>query len=561
MSSAASVAAYVPPQNRQSRFQRNLASAVRDGRLSCGVESHHQTRAWTDPATQRRFTDVERKPLRVLYDMMMPEQTAKCACLKAACEAQWNRNFHGAYTTTAIAPGSYTKGLDSRGSAPKKVYSVRYTLKPDELKFLASRFPEWFFVCISSSAHDHPIAHASTRIAAERLLDRMPRGTPEEPKVYVDLHGNPGANASYMLRHPGVRIITVVEAVTPKDYIRMAVKWGDELDAQGRVRWIRSSIRDIGLGNCPGLTGVKIDAFISIHTLYYYDQSEVVRLLALYRCPLHAVQHRFEKPAGTMNNGEQTYVKRMRSTQCIVYQSNVLTGGMYDHPDNNVWFDHDSLTWGEDGIGWDHNLLCDETYRTMIVYVPRVQCEMSVSCLSHSGVLTRTELPPNPNLTAQSQVEIAKTNTVTIRLLGASCTTPIESHHVSFFGDMRKAALGKARTAQQYKDHVSRCKIQLASREKTEKLCMDAQQLDEIARFSFFIDLPDQFTNDKILFDSNYATTIAAHALGRDGQVVTIAVRGMKILCNMLLAAADSTTVTKAAVRAGRSVLTDLNAR
>lgn len=559
MSSAASVAAYVPPP-RQSRFQRNLSSAVRDGRLSCGVEAHHQTRAWLDQETQRRFTDVERKPLRVLYDMMMPEQTAKCQCLKAACEAQWNRNFHGAYTTTAIAPGSYTKGLDSKSSNPKKVYSVRNTLKPDELKFLAGRFPEWFFVCISNSAHDHPIAHASTRIASERLMDRLPRGTVQDPLVYVDLHGNPGGNESYMARNPGIKIITVVEAVTPKDYIRMAVKWGDERDALGQVRWVRSSIRDIVAPSSP-LADMRIAGFISIHTLYYYDQSEVVRLLSHFRCPLHAAHHRFSAVSGTLNNGEQAYVKRVRGSQTIVYQTNVLTQSMYDHPDNDVWFKYDSLTCGDDGVGWDHNLLCDETYRTMIVYVPRVQCEMSTSCLTHAGTLNRTALPRNPNLTAQSQSDIARTNTVVIRVCDVVCTTPIESNHVAFFGDMRKHALGKARTAAQYSDHVSRCKIQLASREKTTGLSMDAQQLDEIARFSFFIDLPDQYSSNRSLFSAHYATIIAAHALSRDGQVVHVAVRGMHILCNMLLAAADSNGVSKALVKAGRSALNDLRAK
>lgn len=565
MSSAASVAAYVPPP-RQSRFQRNLREAVCEGRLSCGVEAHHRVRSWVDPATQRRFTDVERKPLYDLYDMMMPQQVAKCSCLKSACEAQWNRNFHGAYTTTAISPGSYTKGLDCPGSVPKKVYSVPFTLKPDALKYLISRFPEWFFVCRFAGSHDHPIAHISTRIAGERIMDKLRRGTAANPLVYVDLNGNPGANESYMLRNPGLIIHTAVEAVTPKDYVRQVIKWGPQFKADGSARWHQISVRDIGYAIAGPFVGMKIDGFISIHTTYYYDNAEIVRMLSAYRCPLYSAMHRFELNCGEMNNGEMRYDKRIRGTTSSVYQTNVATGGTYYHPDNSVWFDCDSFTVGDDGVGWDANLLCDETFIFTIVYCPAVQCHMSEKCLTHAGVLPTTELRSDPSHSAQSQSSIMATNEVRVNLCGVTSTCPISSHHVNFFGAMRTAMIGKSRTTKQLADHISRCKIQAADKTKNRGMLIECQQLDSIARQSFWIDFADQHGADRLMIGRSYATVINADALYREGGSHVLR-NTMTTLASMVLTAADClahtdpTGITKAVVKSSRAGLTNFNLR
>jgi hypothetical protein len=492
--------------------------------------------------------------------MMMPQQLAKCDCLKRACEAQWNRNFHGAYTTTAISPGAYTKGLDCPGSVPKKVYSVPFSLKPDVLKYLISRFPEWFFVCRYAGTHDHPIAHISTRIAGERIMDKLVRGTPANPRVYIDLNGNPGANESYMARNPGIVIHTAVEAVTPKDYVRQVVKWGPQFNAAGQPRWHNISIRDIGLNIAGPFVGMVVHGFVSIHTTYYYDQAEIVRLLAAFRCPMYSAMHRFELHSGELNNGEQRYEKRERSSLTYVYQTNVATGAVYYHPDNRVWFDHDSLTVGEDGIGWDGNLLCDETFNFTIVYCPAVQCHMSEKCLSYAGVLKTTELDKDPSHSAQSQALIAATNEVRVTLCGVTSTAPIQSSHVAFFGNMRTAVVGRARTSRQYMDHVSRCKIQAADKTRNKGLIIDAQQIDSIARLSFWIDFGDQVGADKIMIGSSYAQVIAADALYQQGGTHVLR-NTMNTLASMLLTVADLHPVSKVVARAGRAGLLEFNKR
>lgn len=557
MSSAASVAAYVP--HALSRFQKNLRAALSEGRLQCNSESHHRMRFWVDPASGRRFNDVERKPLRELYDMMMPGQIAKCPCLKAACEAQWSRNFHGQYTTVAIAPGSYTKGLGDANSSPKKVYSLRFTLKPDDAKFLISRFPEWFFVTLTAASHDHPRSHASTRIAGERLLDKLRRGTAAEPLVYVDLYGNPGANESYMARNPGIVIITIVEAITPKDYIRRCVKWGPEFDAQGVPRWYNYHVRDLALHMPSFMTDRAISGFISIHTVYYFDKTEIVRLLDAYKCPMYLAQHRFEGNSGELAGGEQTWVKRKRSSTTEIYQTNVRTGACYDHPDNSFWFEHDSLTSGEAGIAWDANMLCDETYVFTVVPCPRIQCMMSTRCLAHAGVLKGPHLDRNVRKLAQTQQAIANENTMRVTLCGVEVSAPIETHHVAFFGDMRKTAIGKRRTPGQLSDHITRCKIRAASLSQ-KGFEIDAQQLDDIANFSFMIDYNDQLGGDSLMYGNQYAGIILSDSLYTStGTCVTR--KTANLLMKMVLAAVDATTVGKMVTAAGRLAVAEFNAK
>lgn len=491
--------------------------------------------------------------------MMMPDQIAKCTCLKQACEAQWNRNFHGAYTSTAISPGSYKKGLDCANGTPKKVYSLRFTPKPDVMKFLISRFPEWFFVALSAGTHDHPVAHTSTRIAGERILDKLARGTVAEPLVYVDLYGNPGANESYMARNPGIIIISIVEAITPKDYVRKVVKWGPQFAADGTPRWYNYHVRDLALHMPEFMTRRTISGFISIHTVYYFDKTEIVRLLDAYKCPLHLAQHRYDGAGGSLNNGEQTWVKRAGASVDYIYQTNILTGAVYDHPDNSVWYEHDSFTDGEAGVAWDANLLCDDTYYFIVVPCPRVQCEMSTKCLTHRGVIKGARIDPNPSKRAQTQGQIASQNEMRITLCGVTSTAPIQTHHVAFFGDMRKAVIGKPRTSAQLADHITRCKIAAASKSK-HGFDIDAQQLDDIAQFSFMIDYCDQLNADKVMFGNKFMGVITSDSLYvKTGSCV--ARKTAHILIKMVLAAVDATTPGRMLTRAGHAGIAEFNTK
>jgi len=436
-------------------------------------------------------------------------------------------------------------------SNPKKVHCLNYSLNPRQFKFLVERFPEWHFVTRRSGTHDHPVSHTSTRIAAERLLDKLPRGTAASPKVYYDLHGNPSANEAYCRRHPEIRVVTIVELVTPRDYVRSSQKWGPEFAADGTARWITSSIRDFGLN--PANHHIKIDGFISINTTYYYDQAEIAQLLAVFKCPYHALMHKFDKHFGDINDGEQHYEVRKQGSQNIVHQRNVLTGESYEHPNNTYWFEHDSFTWGAHGVGWDSHTITDELYHFIAVYCPAVQCRMSARCQDHAGVFD-VVIPQHERATkkAQTQDEIANTRTVTIDFGSAKTRFAIRPQLVPFFGEMRSAVVHRARTSSQFADHVSRCKIKSKSIMATTSLQIEAQEIDDISLYSFFIDFQDQFGSAHGMMSQTIGNTIAADLLYREGAGYVS--RGcFRALSSMLLAASDSKNIVQAVTRAGRA--------
>jgi hypothetical protein len=268
--------------------------------------------------------------------------------------------------------------------------------------------------------------------------------------------------------------------------------------------------------------------------------------------------HRFEERSGTMNNGEQVYVIRSSGSQDIVYQTNVLANSQYSHPDNAPWFNYDSYTNGEHGIGWDINMLCDGTFKFTIVYCPAVQCRMSARCADHAGVLRNEALPiVEGGESAVSQAYIAETNVVSMKLCGVTSTMPIDAHLVKFFGDMRTAVAASPRTAAQYKDHVSRCRRAISSVMAERKITVDPQVFANLARFSFYIDFDDQFQNDKSMMGISFARTINADSLYREGGAhVTRAT--MAALIEMCLQASTAKNTVQAVAMATRTGLQHL---
>jgi len=549
-----------PPRNTTNKLVDSLIKARNRGAVECILPNHHKFEYF--PATDgsgQTWSRVVRKDVRVLYDSMMPGESAKCACLKSACEAQWGRNFHGRRTTCAIAPGSYTKGLEKDNATPKKVFTQKYTLDKEQFNYLSTTFPDWHFVSRGQQTHDHPIAHTSTRIAAERLLDDLPRGTAAEPKVYVDLNGNPSANEAYCARNTGIDIITIVTLITPRDYVRCATKWGPRMGPTG-PRWFEAYITD--LVQAPWTLALKgVNGFISINTAYYYNKSEICDLLQVYRCPLYALMHRFTGYYGCINNGEQQYRVFRQGQLDQVIQTNTKTGEAYEHPNNNFWFEHDSLTVGQHGFGWDSHLVTPEIFKFIAVYCPAVQCNMSPRCMNMAG-LNDVVLPDTTvsRPSAMSQQDIARSRTVVVELGTTKCAFEIEPQLVPFFGEMRKAVMHRARTAPQFADHVARCKIRSKSLMTDLKLDIDVQRLADIALASFFIDINDQVDAANALMSATMRKTLAADMLYKQGAGF-IARSTFRTLTEMLLAAHDAKNVTQAVVRVTRAGIQQLEQR
>jgi len=530
---------------------------LRKGVSECKNLLHWEVKHIADPTGGNTWTDAGIKSPRAILTMMSPGK-AKCSCEKLACRWAWtgNWNFKGMYQTEYVPEGIEQKGIGevTPGFPAKKMFPLNYGLTTEEFKFLNARFTEWFFVCHSSGSHDHPVAHTSTKIASRRLLDGLEVGTVENPKVYIDMHGNPCANEAFMARNPGIVIITFVELVTPKDYVRAATKWGPEFAADGSRRYWTTYIRDIPRDH-PNW-GAIVDGFISIHTTYYYNAEEVIALLKWApRAKWYALMHKFDGHSGSLNMGEQKWVKSPSGAQTLVTQTNVKSGEAYQHPDNSWWFNHDATAVGDDGMAWTTNLACDETFKITIAYCPALACRMSTKCVQIAPLMKTLA---HTTAKAMTQDQIAQCNKVVLSLYGATSSMDIRPEHVPFFGELRKTCIDSPRTAKGFRDHVSRCKIRCKSLMSDTKIDIDAQQLSDFARFSYFIDFEDQYGSDKAMFDQSYATTLMADPLYKNGSGFIMA-GTLSALTDMLMAASEAKDTKAMVVKAARSGIQHLN--
>jgi hypothetical protein len=544
------------PQGGKTKFERDIDAAINRGASNCRNLMHWQTVSRPDQSGAMTWTDVEVKSSRQILKMMAPGP-AKCMCERRACQWAWtgNWNHKGMYTTQWVLEGMEQKGIPTSKEkevakySAKKVWPLYHSVDESKLKCLISRFPEWHFVSAYSASHDHPLAHYSTKLASERLMDKLPRGTLECPKKYIDLNGNPASNAKFMERNPGTIILTLVECITPKDFINRATKWGPKYGKDGEQLWYDDvHIRDIpdqlaGMGN-------TIDGFISIHTTYYYDAAEICRLLewapnAIY----YSSMHKFGTMAGKLNAGEQAWEKRQNSFGLWVTQRNVKTGEAYEHPDNAWWYEHDSRICGDAAMGWTMGELCEETYFFMAVNVPVKQARMSPKCYEN-----RPTDRPTSTGAAQSKTHMMSSREVEVSMYGATVKAPIAVEHVELFDSMRKSVIGKSRGPKEFKDHVSRCKVAAKGNMSDSGVSIDAQQLSDLARLSFMIDFEDNYKGDSQMFSQAYATTIQADHLYKHGNgLVTMGT--ISVLSEMLMDAVESKNWQMAGIKALRSGL------
>lgn len=545
----------------KSKFERDVEAAIRKGVSDCKNLCHWRVHRFPDPSgSGRSFSDAVVKTHRDILKLMAPGR-AKCSCEIAACRWAWDRssgwNHTGMWQTEYVPNGLLQKGIGevSRDFGAKRVFSLGYTLQPKQFEALTKRFPDWMFVSSRGGGHDHPVAHTTCSIVTDRLYDRLPRGTVESPKVYIDLHGNPTAVERYCARNPEIVVFCFVELITPKDYVRKATKWGPDYRADGTARWVEMAVRDIPR-DCGADFGSIVDGIVSIHTAYYYDPQEIVALLTWApNATFYALMHKFEGYTGELNAGEQRWVKAQRSSQTIITQTNVVSGECYQHVDNSWWFEHDSYAVNDDAMGWTINMLADENFLIIATSVPKTQAMMSTMCVQMAEFF-----PPDAHCTgrAQTQEQIAASKTVVLSLYGAVTTMPIAPHLVGYFGDLRTTAVGRARTAKQYQDHISRARVKANSLMTDKKVRVDAQQLADIARFSFFLDFEDQYGADGHMFSENYARTLSADPLYRHGAGAIT--RGtLSMLTDMLMAAASAKDLKTGILKAAGHGVQHLN--
>jgi hypothetical protein len=431
--------------------------------------------------------DKERRFTKRDYDAAIagikPFASAETWIQKKACEFYWSRDQTGEYAGRAIAPGSYTVGIKEAGT--RKIFQTHFCLTPAQLEYLQKMYPHIWFLT-GDRMHDHPVAHITTQIATRALTERLQKDP--SVKAVLDLHGNPASNIKNS-RFSGKRFDTVVEKCLPADFIRAATKWVSVEKKEGDLSDVyEATMRDFStfptaewVARLPQYTD-----FLAVHTQYYHQQGEMAALVnASPGSRYHAIIHKFDGLEGTMNNGEQTWYKEQVHGIDHVFQENVVTGRTYSHPANDwifsgaqSWYprgDQDSEGKGLPGMGWDITLIADNTYHVLFTAVPVSQCLMD-------------------RLTDKSTERLIERPVHTVEVAGN--VTTFSKVNPKLAEKMTNIVSGKARTAAQFKDHVSTTK-----RHATKLGVADSKVMFETAVYSFFTNLEEERKLCTSLFD------------------------------------------------------------
>jgi len=256
-------------------------------------------------------------------------------------------------------PGSDKVGLSVTNQPSKIVRELDYGLTEVQFRALSTRFPGVAFVQVGFDCHDHPIAHTSYRIVWENIMRKLKPG-----QLVADISGNPQHNVAFNRaqerRANPITIDTFCKVQSPKDSVRLKSRWGPK-EVDGKVRWEELTMYDMYRNEAARERFAKYDVFLMNHVLYYYKMAEVTRLLNLNpNSLLFATIHKLDGQNGTINCGEQSYIKDLQSG--VVTQTNVETGEFYSHPDPAPWFRNFCYADENGAIAWTINKCCDDTY-------------------------------------------------------------------------------------------------------------------------------------------------------------------------------------------------------
>jgi hypothetical protein len=470
-----------------SYLTRQVDRAYRLGEIECDNVKHF--RVVTKVEDGSRKMNIVRKTRIKIIDQMMPGVTAKCACEMAACKESWShQKTFGVPTSEYVAYGQYSKGVGTYSkSAPlRQVVVPRYVLDNAQVEILNSDFPQYYFVSPTGGMmHDHPISHTRANMGRYAILDGLPRGTPEAPCRYLDLHGNPGANIKYNSMNPGIVIETLVELVTPKDYLRRS-HWPERMDGNEEL-YYECSIA--ALAQRHELTG-RWKAYLGFHTGYYYSANDFGNLFEM--CPRAKVMltmHKFPTVEGVLSNGEQTWKKTDVDGTTFVDQFNVKGSGKYTHPDNAAWFTHScAVINSEMAYTWDASMLCNETYLFQVVALPTSVALRDSNCLMNSNA-------PAPS---GNRVSMVPTDTfvangfVSYRANSKSNTETLSAGEAKFFDEMRLNICGKERSPDRLRDHIAKAKTLVQGVQK--KYDLPVHRTMALASAAFYVDLEHDST-------------------------------------------------------------------
>jgi len=479
----------VSKQDGRSNFAKTCTIWRDRGFIECDNELHYRkvkmtpARVAAAPEDRREFLSKQQfspEPIGNLdvLEIMKPYKEASCKCERAACKAAWSMNAPGVFQDSFVAPGAFHKGVGDPKTTgiPKRVMPVQFRLSADQSALLIKRFPDWWFVQVAAGGHDHPVSHVTTQVATYEAQQKL-RG-----KRVLDIHGNPTANEAVMnQRRDAGAITTVVSLETPKDFLRQATKWGPEMQGNRRRYHIAAGLRDIA--QHPERIAHDKDAFLGVHTAYYYPMREIANMLACSpNAPATFIMHKFDGQSGTLNNGELRWVKK----DGMITQTNVLTNERYVHPDNSHWFN--TSTWTrrtaleahtrdanydvKDGLTWTTNMCCEGTFIITAVAITSRAAHLDplrlMPCIEDDAVL--------------------RWGGVDINVGPETHFVPIPGTHAKLFDELRAKMNFKLRDDKKFAAHVNTCEQKALLYNKVEGLVTDAKLLSRIQIASFWVD-------------------------------------------------------------------------
>jgi hypothetical protein len=262
------------------------------------------------------------------------------------------------------------EGVDNNAYQRLKL-PVGFALPREKLDKLKKEFPGVFFHCRDNGNHDHPYSHVVTQIGTRMLQRRIQPGA-----RILDVYGNPRACDSFNASQGQAALPKVAKALVKRfgaaDFIREVNKWGPFTDDEGNERYHRGTLRS--LVNSGEIANYDVLQFV--HTLYYEDMQVICDAL---HAPggkrvAYGLIHRHPLSSGTINDGEQSYVKNGKG---LVKQVNLKTNSTYVHPDitplmfseHKQWFPASKLATrtmaGDEplqGLTWECHIINDDTW-------------------------------------------------------------------------------------------------------------------------------------------------------------------------------------------------------
>lgn len=322
-----------------------------------------------------------------------------------------HKNKFNCRTSQYMPPGSDKVGLSGSNQPSKVVWELDYGLNKKQFEALSDRFPGYAFVQTGTGCHDHPIAHTSYRVVWSNVFKLISPGS-----LVADVAGNPAFNERFNAQQNNranpIVVDTYCKVLSTKDSIRRKTRWGPMM-ANGVHRWEEMTVYDMYRNAQNRERFAAYDVFLMNHVLYYYDMSEIVRLLHL-NCDsvLYATVHKLPGQSGSLNCGEQTYSKDFVTGK--VTQVNVETGETYLHSDPAPWFEKFAYADENGAIAWTINKGCDDTYILTITSTePRLVPE---SCWRNGRIIfkndeevlvvTNPEVAEPPPAYAEEEVEL-----------------------------------------------------------------------------------------------------------------------------------------------------------